>query len=217
MTVKVSAGPPAVPGDRHVAKATRALLADELPRLRAGALAWRNGLGALLAGLIGFGLVRGRSDVTQLAPAWAATVGVLLLAALVTGSAAALLVMRAAHGRPRSAALPAGAVAADPAEVARWTEASASERALRRGVALSFACTALLAAAVGVTWYGPAKDKPRVEVRFPGGDRSCGEVVSTSSGKLVLKTPLGLQTVDLTEVDGLAAVVACDPPRPQDP
>ncbi len=212
MTVKVSAGPPAVPGDRQAAKATRALLADELRRIRAGALAWRNGLGALLAGLIGFGLVRGRSDVTQLAPVWAAVVGVLLLAALVTGSAAALLVMRAAHGRPHSAELPARTVAADPAELARWAEASASEHALRRGVALSFTCMALLAAAVGMTWYGPAKDKPRVEVRFLGGDRSCGEVVSTSSGKLVLKTPLGLQNIDMTQVDGLAAVVTCGPP-----
>ncbi|GAB1641342.1 hypothetical protein [Krasilnikovia sp. MM14-A1259] len=214
MTVRVSAGPPAAPGDRGAAKATRDLLADELPRIRAGALAWRNGLGALLAGLVGFGLVRGRSDVTQLVAPYAAGVGALLLAALVTGSAAALLVMRAAHGRPYAAALLASerTAAANPAELTRWAEASASERALRHGVVLSFACMALLAAAVGVTWYGPAKDKPRVEVRLPGGARSCGEVVAVSAGRLVLKTPLGPQTIDLARIDGLAAAPTCTPP-----
>jgi hypothetical protein len=212
MTVRVSAGPAAKPGDRQAAKAVRALLADELPRIRASALAWRNGLGALLAGLVGFGLVRGRSDVTQLATPYAVVVGSLLLAALVTGSAAALMVMRAAHGRPYSATMPARTAARGPAEVARWAEASASERALRRGVVLSFACMAMLAAAVGTTWYGPAKDKPRVEVRFPNGDRTCGEVVSMSAGRLVLTTTLGTRTVDLTGADGLAAVATCETP-----
>jgi hypothetical protein len=100
--VDIAPGSPAQPSQRRAAKATLELLADELPRVRTSALAWRNGLGALLAGLIGFGLVKGRSDVTQLAPDAAVGVGVLLILALLAGSGAAVLLMRAAHGRPRS-------------------------------------------------------------------------------------------------------------------
>lgn len=67
MTVTVSAGPPAQPADRARAKALQDLQADELDRIRAGAVAWRNGLGALLASLLGFSLVKGREDVTSYA------------------------------------------------------------------------------------------------------------------------------------------------------
>ena len=53
MTIQISAGSKATIRDRRTARATRDLLAGELPRVRASAVAWRNGLGALLAGLIG--------------------------------------------------------------------------------------------------------------------------------------------------------------------
>ena len=49
MTIRVAASPGAAPSDRDAAKASRELLADELSRVRTGALAWRNGLAALLA------------------------------------------------------------------------------------------------------------------------------------------------------------------------
>ena len=101
----IAPGSPGPLTQRRAAKATQDLLADELPRVRTSAVAWRNGLGALLAGLIGFGLVKGRSDVTQLTPTAAAAAGFLLLAALVAGSVAAVLLMRAAHGRPRPMAV----------------------------------------------------------------------------------------------------------------
>lgn len=75
-------------------------LAQELGRVREVAVAWRNGLGAILAGLVGFGLIKGRSDVGQAAPQWAVTAGLLLLAALAAGGFGALSLLRAAHGRP---------------------------------------------------------------------------------------------------------------------
>jgi hypothetical protein len=211
VTIQISAGSPAQPRDRRAAKATRELLADELSRVRASALAWRNGLGALLAGLIGFGLIKGRSDVTQLNRNAAVIVGVLLLAALVSGSTAAVLLMRAAHGRPWAVAVGhvIDSAAEDPAMAGRLAEADASARSLSRGVVLSFLCTALLCAAVGLTWYGPAKDKPRIEVRSANGTLQCGEVVSVAAGRLTLKTPQGQIVVDLTRADGLRAVESC--------
>jgi hypothetical protein len=99
----------------------------------------------------------------------------------------------------------------DPGEGGRLAEANASAAALRRGVVLSFLCTALLCAALGLTWYGPAKDKPRIEVRQIDGSVTCGDVVSVADGKLVLKTDLGQLTVDLTRANGIAAVDSCTP------
>ncbi|MGD9525605.1 MAG: hypothetical protein AB7V44_02330 [Pseudonocardia sp.] len=216
MTVQISAGSPAEPRDRRAAKAVRALLVGELSRVRAGAVAWRNGLGALLAGLIGFGLIKGRSDVTQLQPVAAVVVGVLLLAALVAGSVAAVLLMRAAHGRPWAVSVRqvVDSAAEDPEESGRLVEADASARALTRGVVGSFLCTALLCAAVGLTWYGPAKDKPRIEVRLLNGSVQCGEVVSVAAGQLALRTAQGQVTVDLAQANGLNPVETCTaPPR----
>lgn len=75
-------------------------LAQELGRVREVAVAWRNGLAAILAGLVGFGLIKERRDVGQAAPQWAVTAGLLLLAALVAGGLGALSLLCAAHGRP---------------------------------------------------------------------------------------------------------------------
>lgn len=184
----------------------RALLVDELTQLRTRALAWRNGLGALLAGLIGFGLIKGRTDVSQLAPPYAALVGALLLAALMVGGAGAALVMRAAHGRPGPTSLPPSG--ADPLTVARDAEVAASMQALRHGVVAAFACAALLTAAVGVTWYGPEK-RQLVEVQLTTGARHCGQIVSLAQNRLTLKTSRGQVAVDLAQADGMAVVDSC--------
>ena len=211
MSPRVSAGSAARPGDRRAARATLDLLPDEVTRVRAAALAWRNGLGVLLAGLIGFGLLKGRSDVTQLSPGYATVVGVLLLGALLAGAAGALALMRAAYGLPWSVGLRrvVDRAAPDPGLKGRRTEAHASALALTWGVVFTLGCTLLLGAAVGLTWYGPEKDKPRVEVRLTTGTSYCGEVVSTAGGKLTLKTPQGQVVADLAQADGLRAGDAC--------
>ena len=213
MTLQIS-GAPAEDGDRSKARAERILLVGELDRIRVRALAWRNGLGALLAGLIGFSLIKGRSDVTELRPSFAVWVGVLLLLALLVGGVAAVLIIRAAHGRPFARSLRKLGGGGDPIDAARWAEIHGSERALWYGVLLSFSCVVLLVGAVGLTWYGPPKDKPRLEIRLIGGTRYCGEVVAVAGGRLTLKTTLGQVAVDLTQADGMAPVDSCSPPRP---
>ncbi|MEV1330039.1 hypothetical protein AB0J20_10735 [Micromonospora costi] len=151
--IRLRPGPPATVADLRRAQELAGLLRGELARVRAAALSWRNGLAGLLAALVGFGLIRGRSDVTALAPGWGGLVGVLLLAAVVAGVAGALALLRAAHG-PLTvtpvAALP-------PAPLGDHREAVAAARALRAGVRLVLVCTALLVAAVGVTWYAPGR------------------------------------------------------------
>ncbi|MFC0504575.1 hypothetical protein [Micromonospora costi] len=151
--IRLRPGPPATVADLRRAQELAGLLRGELTRVRAAALSWRNGLGGLLAALVGFSLIRGRSDVTALAPGWGGLVGVLLLAAVAAGVAGALALLRAAHG-PLTvtpvAALP-------PAPLGDHREAVAAARALRTGVRLVLVCTALLVAAVGVTWYAPGR------------------------------------------------------------
>jgi hypothetical protein len=150
--IRLRPGPPATVADLRRAQQLAGLLRDEVQRVRAAALAWRNGLGGLLVALVGFSLIRGRSDVTTLAPGWGRLVGVLLLAALAAGVGGALQLLRAAHGR--LAVTPVAAL--PPAPLGDHQEAVAAVRALRAGVVLVLLCTALLVAAVGVTWYAPS-------------------------------------------------------------
>ncbi|GHG32343.1 hypothetical protein [Streptomyces zaomyceticus] len=212
MTWRAGPGPAGTPADLAAARRGRRLLREELPRVREAALAWRNGLGALLLGLIGFGLLKGRTDVGALAPPYGPLVGALLLGALLCGAAGGILLLRAAHGRPAASTvpdpvpgtLPAGPVTAGHAEALR------AARALTRGVVATVGCAVLLTAAVALTWYGPAKEGPRIAVTTPAGTL-CGEPLSTAGGRLRLKTETGERTVELSTAVALRAVASCAP------
>jgi hypothetical protein len=202
---RLTAGPQgATERDLRAVQQRDRLLRAELPRVREAATAWRNGLAGLLAALIGFGLVRGRSDVGQLAARWAGVVGVLLAAALLVGAAGALLLLRAAHGRPDVTAT------RDllSARVADHVEAANSVRALRWGIRATLGCTLLLIVAVGFTWYGPEKAKPAVQVTTPTGTL-CGTVVRLTHGTLVVKTKAGEVSADMSATLTLQAVDSC--------
>ncbi|MEU1268496.1 hypothetical protein [Streptomyces sp. NPDC005799] len=165
-----------------------------------------------MAGLIGFGLVKGRSDIGELASPYDAFVGCVLLTALIAGTVAALLLLRAAHGRPLAADLRdprTGHGSGSPTD-ADHTETLLAARALAWGLTLALTCTALLVTAVGMTWYGPTRTKPSIEVVTPAGPR-CGSVVRIAAGRLTLKTSTGEITVDLERADGMRAVESCAP------
>jgi len=214
MSLRVSPGPDATPHDGLVAEAQLHVLTDELPRIRGTALAWRNGLAALLAGLIGFGLIKGRSDVGQLASPWGAVVGGLLGLSLIAGAIGAALLLRAAHGPPWaiSAQDVVSDAVEDPTGESDRAEALDSARALGRGVALVYLCGALLVAAVGLSWYGPAKEASLLVVTH-GGDR-CGKVVRLANGILTLKTSSGQVDISMTQATGISAVERCPAPTP---
>ncbi|MFI6180321.1 hypothetical protein ACIA8R_32595 [Nonomuraea sp. NPDC051191] len=205
MSHVLSPGPgPAGPAHLLAAQDREHLLRTELPRVREAAVAWRNGLGGLLAALVGFSLIKGRTDVGQLDRGWAVVVGVLLLIALVVGAVAALLLIRAAHGRPAVAptrTLP-------PRRAADHLEALDSAAALRRGIALTLLCAALLVAAIGATWYGPEAGRPSLSVTTPAGT-TCGAVVRVAAGRAVLRTRGGEVTADLAAATAIEAVEAC--------
>jgi hypothetical protein len=204
MTRRPEAGRPATPADLRRAQQVEVMRRTELPRVRAAAVQWRNGLAGLLVTLIGFSLIKGRSDIGELSPSAAAAVGVLLLLALVAGAAGALYLLRAANGRPAVVAVSDLA----PGPIAEHHEAQASTHALRRGIALSLACAALLTAAVGTTWYGPARERPQVELTTDAG-AVCGSVIRIESGRVVLRTTVGERMVELTGLESMRAVDSC--------
>ena len=171
-----------------------------MTRVRTAAAAWRNGLGVLLAALVGFGLIKGRSDVNTLPPLAAAVVGVLLLLALVA-VLRALLLLRASFGEPRVVAtrsLPSTAIAAHQEALGFRPGAQGGNRLdprLRR----------------------PARRRRRNHVGRPrqeraeaavstGGDPLCGAVKSVGSGILALDTPLGERDVRLATLTGIEPV-----------
>lgn len=201
-------GRPATPADLLRAQHREAFLHSELERVRSAAVAWRNGLGALLAGLVGFGLVKGRTDISGLVPSAAVTVGVLLLIALLVGAVGGWLLLRAAHGRPAVVAvgnLP-------PAPVLAHQEAISAARFLRRGSTATLLCATLLVSAVGLTWYGPPRTSPMQQVDLSDGSSLCGTVVRVAAGSLVLRTPSGERTIALDDAVGLRPIPSCRPP-----
>jgi hypothetical protein len=196
---QLSAGRIATAADLQAARERERLLLAELPRVREAATAWRNGLGGLLAALVGFSLIRGRSDIGELAQRWAALVGILLLAALIAGAVGALLLIRAANGRP----FVASTHQLLSRTVADHLEALAAAAALRRGIALTLTCAALLTAAVGATWYNPA-----VLVITPSGT-ICGSVVRVSHNNLTLNTAVGEVTTSMVSISAIQPVASC--------
>lgn len=207
MTREIRPGRLPTPEELRRAQDHHNLLPGELARIRAASLAWRNGLAALLAGLLGFGLIKGRTDIEGLPSGWSATVGILLLASLIAGAVAALELLRASHGRPRVVALAdlPSAVASD------HIEALASVRALRAGIGLTFACLALLVAAVGVTWFGPERtDAPSLLISNRD-TTACGAVVGLGSGEIAIKGGAGVIKVDLMTANSIQPVTTCTP------
>ena len=172
--------------------------------MRAAATAWRNGLAGLLAALVGFSLIKGRSDLNQLARPWAAGVGVLLLMALFAGAIGALSVLRASNGRPAVMAV------RDllPGSIADHLEALDSARALRRGIGLTLACASLLVAAVAFTWYGPERDAPKLQI-ISSNITACGSVSRIGSGAIALHTEAGEITISLNDVRSMRPVATC--------
>ena len=206
MSQIVSAGPPATPDDLRAAQERDRLLSTELPRVRSAAAAWRNGLAGLLTALAGFSLIKGQSDISQLAVTWAIGAGVALLAAFLAGAAGALLLIRAANGQPAITHVRRllTRTAAD------HEEALAAASALRGGIALTLACSAFLVTAVGLAWYAPPRI-PGLQVTTPAGTL-CGSLLQLSEGKLMIDTATGAVTLNQTQPSTVQPVDGCPSP-----
>ncbi|PKV98883.1 hypothetical protein [Nocardia fluminea] len=198
---------PATPADLLEARERYTLLRAELDRVRAVATAWRNGLGGLLVAIVGFSVIKGRSDIGQLDHEWAKAAGGLLLAALLCGTCSALLFVRAASGATRPTPM---SLARTPM-VADREEARKSRTAITRGITTAIACGAFLINAVAVTWYGPPNKQPGLELTTSGGTTFCGNPKKVDRGEITLTTNAGEVTLNLADTLTLRAVADCAP------
>jgi hypothetical protein len=209
--MRLSAGPPARPENRTVAFHHQRVLVGELERARALADNWRKGVAGLLIGIVGFSLIRGRSEVDKLTSSAAVVVGIVLAIAALTGTYAAFLILRAAHGSPR----PAGILSGPRSDgqigkaLTEHDEAMLSYQALSSGLRFAAAATVALLIAVAITWYGPAKAPSGLMVTEQSGATWCGHVEQTVKGLLTLKTSSGPVVVDLRDSATIKAVDEC--------
>ncbi|MFI9729500.1 hypothetical protein [Streptomyces sp. NPDC052092] len=205
MSASLRPGRPVDSSDAARAREHHQALRNELPRVREAAHSWRIGLGGLLLALVGFGLVRGPSEVDKVEAPWHIVIGCLLLASLLAGAYGAHRLLSAHNGRPRATPVDLNASTAAQDHVLALT----ALRDLRQGIAATLLCTGLLVAAVGTTWYGPEKSKPGLLVRTAGGAVLCGDAATANSSRLVIKTKAGRVGVPLRDVLVVETVEKC--------
>jgi hypothetical protein len=185
------------------------LVSTQLENVRKTAENWRNGLVATVAAIVGFSVIKGPDDVSTLAHPAAVISGLLLLVALILGLIGTLSSLDAAYGSPKvmtkSEFDNQGGIAGF-----NLVFATSAVQKLRRAQILTVAALGLLAAAVGVTWYGPRPDSPLVDVSRNGAPDVCGNLVASADGNVDIK-PAGAIAIrlHLPDLTKMKAVDTC--------
>lgn len=172
---------------------------DELPLARGRANSWAKGVGALLVAGLAFSLVKGRSELGDLAPVFAGVVGALLLTSVGLAAIGAYYLFGAAYGR----------LGADPPGIADHALAVRTINDTRTGLRWAIAGAVALLGAVAVTWYGPAAEGLRLNVVDGTGASWCGEPTRTSNGVLTLSVGGQEVQVDLTTAARVTPIASC--------
>ncbi|GGC90183.1 hypothetical protein GCM10011512_16390 [Tersicoccus solisilvae] len=206
MPVQVRPGPESDALTRSRAEAAQELQASELEQIRQHAANWRNGLSALLGLITTVSIVKGRDTIVGLSQGAQVLVGVLLALALGAASVGTLLSLRAAYGFPKQR--PVGQSPGDLRERRRERAKSAS-RDLRWAVTLTFLTLLLLAAGVGVTWYGPRGVPAYLEITDQEQHRTCGELVEGGATSVTLEASGTRSKVPLQDVVAMEVVGRC--------
>ncbi|NDK90048.1 hypothetical protein GYA93_10710 [Gordonia desulfuricans] len=197
----------AVRADAH---ALRSAGEGELTAVRSAASSWSKGIGAAVIALLGFGLVTGPSDISDLTCAASIVVGVLLAAALVAGMVSVGLLFRSAYGALEPVATPQDSPPGQNAvALSDHTEAVARLRGLRWGLITAGVGVTMLIAAVGVTWYGPAPQDPVLRIVDRTGVAWCGEVQATDDGTVALDAGGTTVTVNLDGAKQIQVLGVC--------
>jgi hypothetical protein len=190
-------------------EAWSSLVSNQLKGVRKTAENWRNGLVALIGLIATFPVIKGSSDVNGLAR-WAAyLVGVLLVLSLFCAVLGAWKSLAAAYGTPsvitREAFRALGGINGFRLDLATKTADN-----LRLAQAATILTLALLATAVGLTWYGPRSVSVIVNVERKSLPNVCGKLVSSKDGDMDIK-PAGLEPVrvHLTDLIAVHAVDEC--------
>ena len=162
---------------------------SQLDIARKQADTWRTGLATLTTLLTGVLVVRGKDDVSTLTRPFQIVVAALLGAALILLLWATMWVSRALAGPPGEEILLTGE------GLEQWTsgEVRKISKALHWVPGMAAASVIAVAAAVGVTWFGPtaatAGSVPLVQVSEIGGQTTCGTLVGETQHQVILTAP----------------------------
>ena len=195
----VTPGPPGTAETRRRAEELRDLDRTQLDRIRATAEKWRNGLVVLTGLITTVGVVKGRDSLEDLSSSAQVVLGILMLLALVCAAVGALLAMLAAFGLPTLYRL-----TGDALEFSRIREEQTTQASRNLRLAVVFSCLTLLflASASAVNFYGPlaaASLPPMLQVSTPQSGTVCGELVSSSAGRVTIDTSTGQVEIELEQ------------------
>jgi hypothetical protein len=190
-------------------EAWSSLIATQLADVRKTAENWRNGLIAIIGLITAFSIIKGPNDVGGLVH-WAAyAVGALLLLALACAAFGAWNSLAAAYGTPsvitREDFRNLGGI-----NGYRLDLASKGASKLRRAKGATIATLIFLAAAVGLTWYGPRSTSVILNVERKSQPSVCGKLVSSDNGYIDIKASTSeVIRVSMTDLVKVSAVEEC--------
>lgn len=202
--------PPDEPANRQIAEdetAWLALISAQLADTRKSAENWRNGLVGLLGLVSIFSVVQGPSSLNALDSWAAATVGTLLLLAVLTATAGTAASLRAAYGHPTILSRAKFRQLGGETGL-QFEEARSAAAELRIAQKLAFLSLAFVIATVGLAWYGPRSSSNTVKIMTHSGEYMCGQLASSADGKIqidsstlgaVMVNTRGIRSIQITE------------------
>jgi hypothetical protein len=181
---------------------------SQLDIARAQADTWRTGLATLTTLLTGVLVIRGRDDVSALTRPFQIVAAALLGLALILLLWATMWLSRALAGPPGEEILLTGE------GLEQWTsgEVRKISTALRWVPSMAAASVVAVAAAVGVTWFGPAATSaPLVRVTETSGQITCGTLIGETQRQVILTPPAADGRTSPTTYLPLDSVLAITP------
>jgi heme A synthase len=203
MPIIVTPGPAPTAEQLKAAKRLSALAESTLPRTRAVAEKWRNGLAALIGVVAASTVVKGRSSLDDLDSTAKAGVGILMLAAVVVGVLSLGLAMLASFGWPKATKV------RTPDDLVTWEadEAKWSARELAGSMIGTALFIVLLVATLGVAWYSPGA-APKVKLTRTDGTVVCGKRIQVTDGVATVDSDVPIK-VPASQIAGVTPVASC--------
>jgi hypothetical protein len=182
---------------------------SQLDIARKQADTWRTGLATLTTLLTAVLVIKGRDDASTLTTTAQIVVAALLGLALLLLLVATMWVSRALAGPPGEEILLTGEDLQD------WTngEVRKISTALRWAPGLAALSIVVVAGAIGVTWFAPARpgtSAPLVRISETDGQTACGTFIGETQHQVVLSTTApGTALLPLASVLAITPVATC--------
>jgi hypothetical protein len=176
----------------------------QLSTTRKTAENWRVGLFTMFGLITTLTVIKGPSDIEGLNAPVAVTAGILLLLALASAVYGSYVSLQAAYGKPeritRDQLRELGGMTGY-----QFTRAEIARSKLRQAQTAIIVTLALVAAAIGIVWYGPRQGPVTVIVAESSGTQVCGKLMSSGAGYIVIGTDNQSFRIRLTDVTSISA------------